>query len=116
MARSSGAAAPPISAASSRWTTPTSAWPGVSEPTTSAPTRLVAHGGDEVLDDRQRDVGLEQREAHFAQRVLDVGVGQPRFAAQLLHDAAEPLGQVVEHREPREEARDWAADAVGALM
>ena len=98
VARSSGAAAPPISAASSRCTTPTSACPGVSEPTTSAPERLLAHRGDEVLDDRQRDVGLEQREANFAQRILDVGFGEPRFAAQLLHDAAEPLGQVVEHR------------------
>ncbi len=58
---------------------------------------LGAHGGDEVLDDRERDVGFEQREAHLAQRVLDVFVGQPRLAAQLLHDAAEPLGQVVEH-------------------
>ena len=83
VARSSGAAAPPISAVSSRWTTPISAWPGVSEPTTSSPTALSRTRGDEVLDDRQRDVGLEQREAHLAQRVLDVGVGEARLAAQL---------------------------------
>ena len=52
---------------------------------------LLLDRGDEVLDDRQRDVGFEQREAHLAQRVLDVGVGEPRFAAQLLDDARQPL-------------------------
>ena len=61
------------------------------------PTAFSRTRGDEILDDRQRDVGLEQRHAHFAQRVLDVGVGEPRFAAQRLDDAAEPLGQIVEH-------------------
>ena len=53
--------------------------------------RLVLDRRDEVLDDRQRDVGLEQREPHLAQRVLDVGVGEPRLAAQLLDDARQPL-------------------------
>ena len=77
---------------------------------------LVANRGDEILDDRQRDVGLEQREAHFAQRILDVGVGQPRFAAQLLHDAAEPLGQVVEHRGAGERMPERVTDGAGALM
>ena len=61
--------------------------------------RLVPDRGDEVLDDRQRDVGLEQREPDLAQRVLDVGVGEACLAAQLLDDAGEPLGEIVEHRE-----------------
>ena len=38
VANDSGAAAPPISAVSSRCTTPISAWPGVSDPATSSPT------------------------------------------------------------------------------
>ncbi len=53
--------------------------------------RLLADRRDEVLDDRQRDVGLEQREAHFAQRILDVVFGEARFAAQRLDDARQPL-------------------------
>jgi hypothetical protein len=58
---------------------------------------LRAHRLDEMLDHRERDVGLEQRDAHFAQRLLDVRFGQPRFAADLLDDLGEPRGQVVEH-------------------
>jgi hypothetical protein len=59
--------------------------------------RLGAHRIDEVLHHRKRDVGLEQRDAHFAQRVLDVVLRQPRFAAHGLDDLAEARGQVVEH-------------------
>jgi hypothetical protein len=51
--------------------------------------RLGAHGVDEVLDHRQRDVRLQQRDAHFAQRFLDVRLRQARFAAKLLDDARE---------------------------
>ncbi len=54
---------------------------------------------DEILDDRQRDIGLEQRNAHFAQCFADVGLGEPRFAAQRLDDATQPFGQIVEHRD-----------------
>jgi hypothetical protein len=28
---------------------------------------------DEVLDDRQRHIGVDQRRAHFAQRLIDIG-------------------------------------------
>ncbi len=58
---------------------------------------LLAHVRDELLDDRQCDVGLEQRKTNLAQRVLDVGFGEPGLAAQLLDDATEALGEVVEH-------------------
>ena len=61
------------------------------------PHRLFLDAGDEVLDHRQRDIGLQQRHAHLAQHVGDVVLGQARLAAQGLDDAAEPLGQVVEH-------------------
>ena len=53
--------------------------------------RLVLDRRDEVLDDRQRDVGFEQREAHLAQRVLDVVVGEPCLAAQPFDDVRQPL-------------------------
>jgi hypothetical protein len=59
--------------------------------------RRGAHRLDEVLHHRQRDVGLEQRDAHFAQRLLDVGFGEARFAANVLYDAREPCGQCVQH-------------------
>ena len=76
--------------------------------------RLFLHRGDEVLDDRQRDVGLEQREADFAQRVGDVDVGEARLAAQRFDDARKPLGQGVEHRDSR--VRAAAAAGFGAAV
>ncbi len=62
--------------------------------------RLVLHRRDEVLHDRQRDVGLEQRHAHLAQRLLHVGFGQARLAAYRLYDARKAVRQVIEHRWP----------------
>jgi hypothetical protein len=37
---------------------------------------LVLHPLDEIARNRQRDVGFEQRHAHFAQRGHHVGFGQ----------------------------------------
>ena len=59
--------------------------------------RLLLHARDEVLHHRQADVGVEQREAHFAQRLLDVVLGEARVAAQRLDDAGEALREGVEH-------------------
>ena len=59
--------------------------------------RLFLDLGDEVLDHRQRDVGFEQRHAHFAQHLADVFFGQAGLSAQVLDDAAKALGKVVEH-------------------
>ena len=75
--------------------------------------RLLRHRRDEVLDHRQRDVGFEQREAHFAQRVLDVVFGEPRLAAQRLDDARQAFGQIVEHafEHPGRRAPGAAIDA-----
>ena len=78
----------PSSRASSRLTMPTSAWPGVSEPTTSGAERLVLDAGDEVAHHRQRDVGFEQGHAHFAQHVLHVVFGDAGLAAHRLDEAA----------------------------
>jgi hypothetical protein len=58
---------------------------------------LGAHCVDEVLYHRQRDVGLEQRDAHFAQRILHVRLGEARFAANRLDDLREARGQVIQH-------------------
>ena len=52
---------------------------------------------DEALDDRQRDIRLEQRHAHFAQRLGDVLFGDTAAAAQGLNGAGQALGQLVEH-------------------
>ena len=59
--------------------------------------RALAHLRDEVPDHRQCDVGLEQRHAHLAQRVLDVGLGEPRFAAQRLDDLRQASCQTFKH-------------------
>jgi len=53
------------------------------------PERLLLHPGDEVAHHRQRDVGFQQRHTHLAQRFLDVGIGETRFAADRLDDARE---------------------------
>ena len=48
--------------------------------------RLVLDLRDEVLDHRQRNVGLEQRKPNLAQRVLNIRVREARLAAQRLDD------------------------------
>ena len=58
------------------------AWPGVRLVATSAPSALRLDAVDEALHHRQRDVGLEQRHAHLAQRLGDVLFGDAAAAAQ----------------------------------
>ena len=52
---------------------------------------------DERTDHRQRNVGLEQCQPDFAGGGVDVGVGQPAFAAKSLQGAGEPIGQRFKH-------------------
>ncbi|MCW0448062.1 hypothetical protein NB706_000896 [Xanthomonas sacchari] len=52
---------------------------------------------DQRLHHRQGDVGLEQRDAHFAGGFADVLLGQATAAAQALHGAGEALGEGFEH-------------------
>ena len=52
---------------------------------------------DERADDRQRDVGLEQRDADLATGRVDVGRGQPTLAAQVGEDRGKPVGEGFEH-------------------
>jgi hypothetical protein len=64
---------------------------------------LLARGalggeGDEVLDDRQGDVGLEQRHAHLAHRLGDVLFGQGTAPGDPVEYPRQPLVQSLEHR------------------
>ena len=52
---------------------------------------------DELLDHRQRDVGLEQGDAHFAHRLVDISLRQRTAPGQLVEDAAESFLQLLEH-------------------
>ncbi len=56
-----------------------------------------ADGGDKILDDLEVDVGFEQRQTHFAQRLLDILFGQTPLAAQLFKDRVELFCQVIKH-------------------
>ena len=49
--------------------------------------------GDELLDHGQRDVGLEQRDADLARGGVDVGLGEPALAAEVLEGVGEPVGE-----------------------
>ena len=97
--RLSGTApSPPSTSISPSLTILTTCWPGETERSTASPIARSAHLGDEVAHHRQRDVGLEQRDADLAQRLVDVLLGQHAAAAQPVEDAGEPVGQCVEHK------------------
>ncbi len=53
--------------------------------------RLFLHPRDKVANDRQRDVGFQERHAHFAQHLLRVGLGKAGFPAQRLDDTRQAL-------------------------
>ena len=57
----------------------------------------LADRGDERPDRLQRDVGLQQRLADRAQRVVDVLVRQPSLAAQVFERRGQTIGERVEH-------------------
>ena len=87
--------------------------------------RVGLHAGDEVLDDLEVDVGLEQREADLAHRLVDGVLVQPLGAAEIAQGRLEPVGEGIEHgrevygREPvlphttstRSRARDTRAQS-----
>jgi len=52
---------------------------------------LVLHGGDEVARDGQRNIGLQQGDAHFAQGGLHILVGQRALLGQALEHAREAV-------------------------
>src|ERR1019366_4553762 len=59
--------------------------------------RLLLDAGEERLDDAELHVGLEQREAHLAQRGLDVLLGQLGEAGEAISGGFEAFGERVEH-------------------
>ena len=52
---------------------------------------------DEIARDRERDVGLEQGDAHLAHRRAHVGLAERAAPAKPVEYAAEPIAQRVEH-------------------
>ena len=63
--------------------------------------RLDPGLGDEVLDDRQGDVGVEKGQAHFAQRLVHVLLGQDAAAGQPVEDACQTIAQSLKQDVPR---------------
>ena len=71
--------------------------------------RLRTGGADRVLADavahRTHDgdvhVGFEERRADLLHDLVDVGLGETALAADLLDDAFESAGEIVEHTAPR---------------
>ncbi len=59
--------------------------------------RLLAHLGDEILDHRQGDVGLEQRHAHFAHGLGHVGLAQRAAAGQPVENPGQFRAQTFKH-------------------
>src|SRR5687767_11687431 len=80
------------------------------------PERFVANSRDEIAHHGERDVGLEQRHAHFAQRVSDVVLGDARFAAQRLENTRKPRRQVIEHWGYTRRLMEILAYVVNALL
>ena len=60
-------------------------------------TAAVAHRGHEPADHAELDVGLQEGGADLAQRLVEIGVGQPAAAPQATGDALQAVGQGVEH-------------------
>ena len=61
---------------------------------------LLRHPGDEIADNIERDIGLEQRAAHFAHGFADVGLGERAAPAELVEYAGKAFLKGLEHRFP----------------
>src|SRR5690554_893128 len=67
-----------------------------------APGNFLSHGAlahtlNESLDHWQGDIGLKQRTAHFAQRILDIVFGQARLSLDGLERVREPITEILKH-------------------
>ena len=58
---------------------------------------LGANLVDELLDDLEVDVGLKQGEANFAQRLVDVLLGERGLSAEGLEGALEFFLKILKH-------------------
>ena len=59
--------------------------------------RALLHFVGEGARDVERDVGFEQRAAHLAQRLVDVGLRQRAAPGQAIENRTQPFGKTVEH-------------------
>ena len=99
LANRSRRVSPPRIVTSSSLTILTTCWAGLSAWLTSSPRARSLTARDELLDHGQRDVGLEQRDADLARGGVDVGLGEPALAAQVLEGVGEAVGERGEHGE-----------------
>src|SRR5262249_9684561 len=65
------------------------------------PDGVALHLVDEGAHHVERDVGFEQGTPHFAQRGIDVRLGERAAPRQPIEDSAEPFGERIEHLVPR---------------
>ena len=82
---------------------------GVRLRSTSWPSASLLDRLDEVADDADVDVGLEERQPHVAQRLLDVALGDLSLALQLAPQGLELLAQGFEHDESGQRQRRGTA-------
>ena len=74
------------------------------------PKGFFPHRTDEGLDHRQGDIGFEQRDPHFAQRLADALLRQSALAAQLLYGPGKALGQILKHELLRKQTASQSID------
>src|SRR5579862_1182529 len=58
---------------------------------------LVLDVLDEIADDLDIDVGLEQRETDFAERIFDIALGDPALALEFFENSFEAVAERVKH-------------------
>ncbi len=69
------------------------------------PQGALLHRLNKILDHGQRNVSLQQRHAHFAQRFLNVVLSQARLASNGAQTLGQAIGQTLEHqRNSRQQA------------
>ena len=87
----------PSKPTSSSWMILMICWPGWMLCTTSCPRDLALTRSMKSRADLEIDIGLQQRHAHLAQGVADVGLGDFAQAAQIAEGVLKFLAQRVEH-------------------
>ena len=95
--RSIGSASEPSVSTSTSLTILTTIWPGVTDFTTSGADRPGANLVGERAHDVERDVGFEQRAAHFAHGGVDVLLREGAATRQLVEYAGELFRKALEH-------------------
>ena len=95
------------------WTALTTCWPGLRLFDSSSPTTRARIPSTRERATPDVDVGLEQRGADLAQRLVDVGVAEPAPAAEAAEDPFESVGQGVEHAEVQAIGRRRPAGPLG---